>query len=83
MSEFDVNDRELIDHPASRFLGREFLIWTWWASEQNFGKLELAPFGEVDFWIDDRIVFRTPGEQPQTSDLKGGAPATPKFNTPG
>jgi len=72
----DPNDRELIDHPASRFLGREFLIWTWWSSERHFGKLEIEPFGEVDFWIDDRIVFRTPGEQPQTSDLKGGAPAT-------
>ncbi len=72
----DVDDRDLIDHPAARFLGREFLIWLWFTSERSFGKVELPPFGDVDFWIDDRIVFRTPGEDPQTSDLKGGAPAT-------
>jgi len=69
-------DLELIDHPASRFLGREFLIWLWWRSERDFGSIELGDFGTVDFWIDDRIVFRTVGDDPQTSDLKGGAPAT-------
>ena len=68
--------RDLIDHPASRFLAREFLLWLWWRSEQDYGRTELGRFGEVDFWVDDRIQFRTPGEQPQTSDFKGGAPAT-------
>jgi hypothetical protein len=70
------DERDLIDHPASRFLGREFLLWLWWRSELDFGSVELDQYGKVDFWIDDRIQFRTPGEDPQTSDLKGGAPAT-------
>ncbi len=64
------------DHPASRFLGKEFLLWLWWRSEKDFGTVELGEMGKVDYWIDDRISFRTPGEDPQTSDLKGGAPAT-------
>ncbi len=70
------HELDLIDHPAARFLGREFLIWLWWRSERDFGSVELGDLGSVDFWIDDRIVFRTAGDNPQTSDLKGGAPAT-------
>lgn len=69
-------ERDLIDHPASRFLGREFLLWLWWRSERDFGTVDLPRFGKVDVWIDDRLQFRTAGEDPQTSDLRGGAPAT-------
>jgi hypothetical protein len=69
-------ERDLIDHPAARFLGREFLLWLWWKSEREFGTMELPHYGRVDLWIDDRLQFRTPGDDPQTSDLKGGAPAT-------
>ena len=70
-----AEDPELIDHPAGRFIGREFLLWLWWRTDREFGRVELAQFGEVDFWVDDRIQFRTTGDDPQTSDLKGGAPA--------
>ena len=68
--------RGALDHPASRFLGREFMLWLWWTSERDFGTAELPPFGTVDFWIDDHIQFRTPGDDPQIADLRGGAPAT-------
>jgi len=64
------------DHPASAFLGKEFLLWLWWRSERDFGTIDLPHYGPVDLWIDDRIQFRTGGDNPQTSDLKGGAPAT-------
>lgn len=63
-------------HPAAAFLGKEFLLWLWWRSESGYGNLELPHYGSVDLWIDDRIQFRTGGDDPQTSDLKGGAPAT-------
>ncbi len=73
-------DLHPVDHPASRFLGKEFLLWLWWASEQRFGTIELPDYGAVDFWIDDRLKFQTVGEEADggraTSDMKGGAPAT-------
>jgi len=62
------------DHPASWFLGKEFLLWLWWKSETAYGAIEVAPMGAIEFWIDDRIQFGTEGDQPQLSDLKGGQP---------
>ena len=64
------------DHPASFFLGKEFLLWLWWRSARDFGNVELPGFDPVEFWIDDRLQFKTDGEDPQISDLKGGEPAT-------
>ena len=68
---FDVHPG---DHPASFFLGKEFLLWLWWMSEKSYGAVEVDAIGPVEFWIDDRIQFRTEGDQPQVSDLKGGQP---------
>ena len=68
--------RGALDHPAAQFLGREFLLWLWWRSEQSFGTMDLPHYGPVDFWIDDHIQFRTPGDDPQINDIRGGAPAT-------
>lgn len=69
-------DMHPADHPASFFLGKEFLLWLWWRSEKDYGNVPLSGFDPVEFWIDDRIQFKTDGEDPQISDLKGGAPAT-------
>jgi len=73
-------DLHPVDHPASKFLGKEFLLWLWWSSEKRFGSIELGDYGQVDFWIDDRLKFQTVGEEADggraTSDMKGGAPAT-------
>ena len=63
------------DHPASFFLGKEFILWLWWRSETHYGHLELGEHGRVDFWVDDRIAFRTDGDKPQTSTIQGGAAA--------
>jgi len=65
-----------MEHAADTFMGREFLIWLWWKSEEGYANIELPSFGSVDFWIDDRIRFRTADDNPQVSDIKGGAPAT-------
>ncbi len=64
------------EHPANRFLGREFLAWIWYRADQSFGRIELAAFGTVDFWMDDRLVMRGRGEDPQTASFKGGAPSS-------
>jgi len=69
---FDVHPG---DHPASFFLGKEFLLWMWWKSETQYGAVELDGLGSVEFWIDDRLQFKTEGDQPQVSDLKGGQPS--------
>ena len=69
-------DLHPVDHPASRFLGKEFLLWLWWRSEQDYASIDLDALGTVDFWLGDRIQFRTEGDDPQISDFKGGAPAT-------
>jgi hypothetical protein len=71
----DSLDRHPADHPASRFLGKEFLLWLWWSSERGYGSVDLDHFGKVDAWIDDRLQFTTGGDEPQAVDLKGGAPA--------
>ena len=63
------------DHPASFFLGKEFLLWLWWTSETAYGSMELPGVGPVELWIDDRLQFRTEGDKPQVSDLKGGQPS--------
>lgn len=63
------------DHPASFFMGKEFLLWMWWKSETAYGAVELPDLGPIEFWIDDRLQFRTEGDQPQVSDLKGGQPS--------
>ena len=70
----DSLDQHPGDHPASWFLGKEFLLWLWWKSETAYGTIEVSPMGAVEFWIDDRIQFRTEGDHPQISDLKGGQP---------
>ena len=69
---FDVHPG---DHPASYFLGKEFLLWLWWRSETAYGAIEIEGIGPVEFWIDDRIQFKTEGDMPQISDLKGGQPS--------
>ena len=68
--------RGALDHPAAQFLGREFLLWLWWRSEEDFATANLPHYGTVDFWIDDHLQFRTPGDDPQINDIRGGAPAT-------
>ena len=69
-------DLEPDEHPANLFLGHEFLAWLWYRVEQSFGRVDLPVLGTVEFWIDDRLVLRGRGEQPQTASFRGGAPST-------
>lgn len=72
----DSLDIHPADHPASFFLGKEFILWLWWRSETSYGNLELGEHGRVDFWIDDRLQFKTEGDKPQTSSVQGGHAAS-------
>ena len=76
MSVAETAEELPMQHAADTFMGREFLFWLWWKSEVGYANLELPYYGSVDFWIDDRIRFRTSDDNPQVSEIKGGAPAT-------
>lgn len=41
----------------TRFLGREFLLWLWFSSEQNGGLFQLPKAGEIEFLLEDRLVM--------------------------
>ena len=58
------------------WLAGEFLLWLWYRSERDFSTFDLGDKGQVDLWIDDRLVFLTPDEQKVTSTFRGGAPST-------
>lgn len=69
-------DIEPDEHPANRYLGREFLAWIWFRVERDFGRIALPRVGTVDFWVDDRLVMRGRGDDPQTATFRGGAPSS-------
>jgi len=58
------------------FLGREFLLWLWYRSEEGFGHLAGASGNELDLWVEDRLLLLGEDMEAQRFDLKGGAPAT-------
>ncbi len=64
------------DGPSVEFLGREFLLWLWYRSEEGFGRVTGASGREFDLWVDDRLLLIGEGGGPQRFDLKGGAPAS-------
>jgi hypothetical protein len=63
------------EHPANRFLGREFLAWLWYRADTDYGHLDISGFG-VDFWLDDDIQLDGRGEDPQRVRIRGGSPST-------
>ena len=46
----------------SEFLGREFLLWLWFKSETHEGRFDLGETGQVELWIDHRVVLQTARE---------------------
>lgn len=56
-------------------LSAEFYLWLWYTSEVDRGAIDLGgDAGEVQFWVDDRIAFRSPGEDKATTVLSGERP---------
>ncbi len=62
----------------TEFMGREFLTWLWFKSEERDGMFPVAPIGEVGLWLDDRVTLKSDSDEaPETvvcsgenSDLK-------------
>jgi hypothetical protein len=54
------------------FLGREFLTWLWFKSEEQGGTLDLGEMGEVEIGLDDRVTLRSDEDQtPETVTCLG------------
>lgn len=61
---------------SSRFLGREFLLWLWYASEQNGGIFTLPDQGETEVLFEDKIVLEPVGGEGHRHMLSGVDPTT-------
>lgn len=60
----------------TRFLGREFLLWLWFRSEQEGGQIELSTGTVVDVVLDDRLVLEPSFGEGNRHQLSGLDPAT-------
>ncbi|MCB9758995.1 MAG: hypothetical protein H6739_04080 [Alphaproteobacteria bacterium] len=67
-----MEERPLLPHLPS-----EFLTWLWFTSEQSGGSLKInEEFGSIDFWVDDRIAFRSMEDEKPRTVLTGENPST-------
>lgn len=61
---------------ATRFLGREFLVWLWWQSEEKEGVLPLPGGEPCELWLEEQLTLSTDHLLERAeSKLKGGTPS--------
>jgi hypothetical protein len=56
-------------------IASDFYLYLWYRSETGAGQLELEEGVVVDFWVQDRIAFRTVGEQKVSAVMTGEHPS--------
>jgi len=62
--------------PVLPHLAAEFLLWLWYNAARSGGRVHLGEdWGEVDFWVDDRLCFRSPDEGRAAAVITGENPA--------
>ncbi len=62
--------------PMLPHLAAEFLLWLWWSAASSGCRADLGEeLGVVDFWVDDRLAFRTPDEGRAAAVITGENPA--------
>jgi hypothetical protein len=62
--------------PVLPHVAAEFLLWLWWSAAHSGCRADLGPeLGAVDFWVDDRLAFRTPDEGRAAAVITGENPA--------
>lgn len=54
----------------------EFYLWLWFRSDTGPGTLEVPDAASVTFWVDDRLSFRSPGEDKVSAVMTGENPGT-------
>lgn len=53
-------------------LTAEFFVWLWFASEREGGTLDVGEdIGVIDFWVDERLSFRSPDDDKPRAVLTG------------
>lgn len=57
------------------FLGREFLTWLWFKSEQQKHRISLPNYGDFELFIDDKIILSSASGSVRENSLRGGTPA--------
>jgi hypothetical protein len=76
MSAFDLPSAHDDATPVLPHLAAEFLLWLWWSAAHSGCRADLGPeLGPVDFWVDDRLAFRTPDEGRAAAVITGENPA--------
>ena len=64
------------ERAALPHLTTEFLVWAWFVSEREEGRMDLGPdIGVIDVWVDQRLSFRGPGEDKARAVLTGENPS--------
>jgi hypothetical protein len=61
------------ENPAALpHLTAEFFVWLWFASEREGGTMDVGEdIGLMDFWVDERLSFRSPGDDKPRAVLTG------------
>ena len=64
---------DLLERMArTEFLGREFLTWLWFKSEEQGGRFAVDSPGEVEIRMDDRVTLKSDAEEsPETVACSG------------
>ena len=57
----------------TRFLGKEFLTWLWFRSEQNEGLIQAGDMETVELWFDDKLVL-SGADGSEQGIIRGEAP---------
>lgn len=67
---------EIEPTPISPSLTSEFYLWLWFRSDEQAGRFDIGESGErIELYVDDRLAFRTPGENKATAVLTGDNPS--------
>jgi|GEM_PF-641930 len=69
-TEVGETERALLPHTVS-----EFLLWLWWKTEAEEGRLDLGDAGIVDCWVDERVALRKADEDRSRTVLTGDNPS--------
>ncbi len=71
-----MTDEPREELPVLDHLTGEFLAWLWFMSEALEGRIDLGePIGSVEFWVDERMAFRTVEEDRPRTVLTGDQPS--------
>lgn len=60
---------------TARFVGCEFLVWLWFASEATRGHMDVNELGECDVWLDTTLSLESFTDEGEKTTLKGRVPS--------